>query len=572
MARKRYPSNSITPHGWYSVVTGNEPMMWLDAYDNSLRIDLMGGLAIPDRYAAPECVRILKDGLSGLIPPWEHIDQKGATEDGVTQIDALYSPTEITMKLVCKGRDPRHARRVYRDTVASIDAIQQSKLNFVTHDMGHWWAPVRWFKGAPSDPLRQSTTLPLTLRLRADNAFWRTHDHVSTFDIPYDSITDDFSSDGEDAGEDWPVYDYEGTAGGNFYTEDGVLKWNPGSNGDQAVVLGPYKDFDTDSDIQVIDVHVGAMPQLIFTEGTYLDIWGRMGVDGNGDWDGNGIRARIGRNGIYGWVWLSRFNNFVETPLFDRNMWIPPLRTERYTLLCGTEDDERIFRILRNGFPVLTHKEAGENSELGEDYRGVGFGGKATAGDGSQAAPPWVTMFTADDHIAKTREGFLELGNIGDQPLYYDFTLIGPFESVRIHDGPESDEYVEFGPLLRNQVVELRTDPRVHTTMVEDLTVTGFPEDVSKQTPLQQALTRYMTFAGVAQTPFADLIRSIFGVRRVQGNLYRFLQGRFSKNIAIPPKSPGNPAQPSFVKVRIVGGDADSKIIAAGTPLRRWPL
>lgn len=545
-------------------------MMWLDAYDESIRFDLMGGLAIPDRHAAPECVRIPRNGLTGLIPPWEHIDQKGATEDGVTQVDALYGPTEVGLKLVCRGRDPKHTQRVARDVIASIDAIQQSRLNFITHDLGHWWAPVRWFKGAPPDPLTVSTVQPLSLRLRGDNAFWRTYDHAATFEMPYDSMQDQFSADGETAGDDWPVYDYEGTAGGNFYTQDGELRWNPGSNGDQSVVLGPYKDFDTETDIQVINLRVGAMPQWVFTEGTFLDIWGRQGRDENGDWDGNGIRARIGRNNGWGWVWLSRFNDFVETPMFDRNMWIPPLRTETYTLLCGTEDDPRMFRVLRSGFPVLSHKESGTNSAMGADYRGVGLGGKASQGDSGQASPAWVTEFTADDNIPKTHSGFLECFNVGDQPMYYDFTLFGPFEKVRIHDGPESDEYVEFGPVLRNQIVFLRTDPRVHTSLVEDLTdVPPTPQQLNR---FQKAITTFLSFAGMNGSALGDQIRSTFHIRRPQGNLYKYLDGRFSSNVAIPPKSPGNPAEPYFVKVEIVGGDADSKIIASATPLRRSPL
>ncbi|EUA18481.1 gp15 domain protein [Mycobacterium xenopi 3993] len=36
-----------------------------------------------------------------------------------------------------------------RDLIASIDAKQQSEFSWLTHDLGYWWAPIRWFKGAP---------------------------------------------------------------------------------------------------------------------------------------------------------------------------------------------------------------------------------------------------------------------------------------------------------------------------------------------------------------------------------------------------------------------------------------
>lgn len=567
----RIPTNQITPHGWYQLVKGEQPMMRLTAYDGSVEIYMLGGHSVPDRIASPECVHIMRDGLTGLIAPWQHITQKGAVQDGVTHIDALYDPIEVGLKLVCKGRDAKHTRWVYRLLTDSIDAKQESELAWYTQDMGYWWAPVRWFKGAPPDPVKgaQEHRQPASLRLQADSGFWRSYDDTDTFAIPYDSTTVDFGEDSETAGENWPVYSYEGTAGGHAYIEDGELKWAAGGNGDQAVVLGPYRDFDTETDIQVINLQVGAMPQLVFAEGTFVDLWGRMGKDVNGDWDGNGVRARIGRNGLWGWVWLSRFNDFVETPLFDRNMFLPPLRTEKFTLLCGTEDDPRMFRVLRSGWPVLSHKESGTGSVMGEDYRGVGVGVKATTGDEGQAAPPWITTISADDNVPKTYSGWLRRTNIGDQPMYDDYTLFGPFDKVKIYDGPASDDFVEFGPLFANQIVELRTDPRTNTTLVQDLTV--IPATPQQLNVFQDAVRKLLSFMGVGGA-LGNQIKSQFGIRRPQGNLYKYLKGRFSDSAAIPPKSPGNPAEPYFVKVELVGATPDSRVIASGTPLRRYPL
>lgn len=344
-----YPSGLVTPHGLYHLAVGDKPTMWLDAYDESIRFYLLGGLAAPYHDPMlPEAV-VLK-GLKGLIPPWKHIQQKGATQDGITHIDALLDPTEVEMQVQCIGRDWKHQARIARDLIGSIDAIQQSRLSFVTQDMGHWWADIRWFQGGMTDPLKLvGGGQPHGLRLQADTGCWSTYDH--------------------------------------------------------AVML--------------------------------------------------------------------------------------------------------------------------------------------------------------------TGSGWLDRINVGDQKMYDDYTLFGP-GTFRIYDGPDTDQYVEFGPLLANQIVFLRTDPRSNTTLVQDLTVV--PPTPQELDIFQEALTKFLSFAGMNEGAFSDQIKSLFGIRAPQGNLYKYLNGRFSENAAIPPKSPGNAVQTYHVRVDITGGGAGSKIIASGTPQRRWPI
>lgn len=195
----------------------------------------------------------------------------------------------------------------------------------------------------------------------------------------------------------------------------------------------------------------------------------------------------------------------------------------------------------------------------------------AGAGALSQRSPAWVRKVSAGDNAEVTQSGFLQRVNIGDQPMYDDYTIFGPASSVRIWDGPGSDEFVEFGPVLANQIVFLRTDPRSRTTLVQDLTVV--PPSPQELNIFQQAVKAFSSFAfGNNVPPLMRTIESLFGIRPPQGNLYKYLKGRFSERAAIPPKSPGNPAKPYYVRVEIQGGNADSKIIASGTPLRRWPL
>jgi hypothetical protein len=583
----RYPSSEkVTPHGWHSIIKGDQPMMWLDAYDDSVRIDLMGGHSIPDHHEAPECVLIPRDGLTGLVPPWRHIDQKGATQDGVTQVDALYEPTEVNLKVLCRGRDGQHTQRVVRDFYASLDAKQESTLNFITHDMGHWWAPVRWFKGGQTDPVKggQSTVQPLSVRLRADSAFWQTYPDTASFSFTYDSMTETFNTDysaDQDLGADWPQH-YIGAGAGYCSTTTTAsgfkqARWYESGTTAREVVNGPYKDFDTDTDNQVVEMVLGSFPEITFPGGAFNDLWGRMGRDVADDWNGDGVRARIGLAGTLGWVQLSWWVDFEMVRVWHRPMVIPPLYGEKFSLVCGVTGDPRVCRVLRNGVPILSHKESDTQSFIDEDHRGIGFGMAAGSGIASQASPAWVRKISAGDNSAVTQSGFLSRVNIGDQKMYDDYQFYGP-GTVRIYDGPGSTDYVEFGPLAKNQAALLRTDPRDRN--VYDMAFIPAEPTEQEKNIFHAALSGLLSFLTLTNTnPVLQVVQSIFGIfgaRQApsppQGNLYALLKGRFSDRAAIPAKSPGNPAQEYHVKVEIRNGNADSKLIVSGVPLRRSPL
>lgn len=573
-ATVRYPANEITPHGWYHLLTGDQPTMRLRAYDGSIDIYLMGGYSIPDYFTTPECVQVPKDGLKGLIPPWRHITQKGATQDGVTNIDALYEPIEVSLKAVCWGRDPQHTRQVSRDLIASIDAKQESELSWITPELGYWWAPVRWFQGAPPDPMRgaQQCRQEWSLRLQADNGFWRSYDDTTMFRFSYETMVDEFGTDyidDEDLGPNWPQF-YSGSGGG-FCTSNGSnAVWIDDTTAPydgREVVNGPYKDFETATDNQVIEIRLGSFLEWTFPDGAEIHIWGRMGRNPDGSWNGDGVKAQIGLFGVQ----LSRYNNFVETVMRGPDlMLIPPLYGETFTLVCGVEGDPRMFRVLRNGGAILSHKETGTGSELSADHRGIGCGMRAGAGIISQATPAQLQRVSAGDNTTVSQEGFLQRMNIGDQPMYDDYTLFGP-GTFKIWDGPGTDEYIEFGPLVANQVAFLRTDPRSKTPLVQDLTQVGpSPQELNF---FQQALKAFESFAFANNIPpLLQQINSLFGIVPPQGPFYSLLKGRFSDRAAIPAKSPGNPAQSYYVKCAIDDGNADSRIIASGVPLRRYPL
>lgn len=566
----RYPDGLIVPHGSYHLIKGEHPSVWLDAYDGSVRFDMMGGKAIPDR-TRPETVQIKRGGIKNLVSPWTAIKQKGATQDGSTFVDALNEVGDPELTVVAKGRDGKHTRRVVRDLIASLDKKQVSQLNWFTNELGHWWTGVRWDKPFAEPYIgAQQKRQELSLRLAAYDSFWRSYDDVDSFTFAYETMTDTFDTDyGDDLGPNWPQL-YTGDGGGLCFADGDDAVWADDPDvtfftDTREVVNGPYKDFETDTDNQVINLVFGSFQEWSFPDSGADDIWGRMGRDMDGAWDGNGIRLRLEGPLIR----LSRFNDFTETVLRDNwGIGIAPFPGEKFSLVCGYEDDPRLFKVLRNGSEVMAHKEIGTASEMGTGFRGVGFGMLAGAALITQATPANVRKISAGDNSSITQTGHLTRINVGDQPMFDRYTCFGP-GVFAFGNGPGATDYVQFGPLLPNQIMHLRTDPRKRK--VVDLT--SVPPTQQELDLFQQGLKDFISFAtGNNIPPLLQAIESVFGIQPPQGNPYSLLQGRWSDAAAIPAKSPGSPAPNYHVTVSISGGNADSKIIAAGTPLRRWPI
>jgi len=394
----RYPTGPITPHGAYHILHDRIPQMSLRAYDDSIVFHLMGGLAIPNTLE-PESVRV--QGITGLIPPWRMIDQKGATQDGTTFVDALYDPIEVNLDVMCKGRNPTYLRQLVGYLLASLDAKQESELSFTTHQLGRWWAKLRWYH-APDDKVDGVSTCrqPVGLRLRADSGFWQSYPNVSSFAFAYEDFTDtfgvDYSSE-QSLGPNWPLY-YTGSGIGFLYANGDQAVWNDDPDrlfftGTRRVVNGPYVGHSTATDTQIVDITVDNSPEWSLGAGAASDIWGRMGRTVGNIWDGNGIRARIGS----GYIRISRFNNFAETVLHEHLELVAPLLGEKFTLKCGDGAlGARHFALLRNDVAIMSVTEAGTGSLLGASYRGVGFGMQGGAAIISQATPAEVRKIEVD--------------------------------------------------------------------------------------------------------------------------------------------------------------------------------
>jgi len=783
----RYPGpvgSPITPHGAYHVLKGRIPMMGLNSHDGTVAFHLMGGLAIPDRQA-PERVEL--KGLKGLIAPSQTIDLKGATQDGVTFVDALLDPAEVELETVVHGRDPQYARKVYNHLISSIDERQTSELWFFTQELGHWWANVRWFKGAPPNPMNPSRNRQdVSLRLRADTGCWQSYPNVDSFEFLYEDMTDTFNAadytDVHNIGPNWPLrytgngvgylygngdqarwqddpdslfftgtrrvvigpyaglstasntqkvsivfddtpeftvgsgaandiwcrmgrnldgswngygirarigwgyirlsyftnfvehlIDYElelfppgagetwslqagvsgnprryqlirtsifgtqvimdetesgtnsalgadyrgvgfGMQGGaavitqatpgrirDFLVDDvsvdtfgtdyanslgpnwpmsysgyndayvrangGEAQWMDNSGAEaQEVVAGPYKDFSTATDNQVVSIVLGSFQEWNFSDEGYNDLWARMGRNVDGSWNGYGVRVRLGSTSMT----LSYFTNFVETELrkygvFNWQTWLDLMPGEKFTLVAGYEGEPRTFKVLRNGNEIITVKESGTGSAMGPAYRGIGFGVRAGTAPFGQATPAAVRKISAGDNAAISQSGYLERVNVGDQDAWDRYTCHGP-GIFRFGNGPGSTDMVEFGPLLAGQVMQIRTDPRKYG-VVNMTTVPATPQDL---TNFQQALSDFLSFAtGGNSPPLVEAIKSKFGILPPQGNPYSLLKGRFSR--PIPRKKAGEPAQSYHIRVEMLAGNADTKIVSALTPLRRNP-
>ncbi|WP_293308894.1 hypothetical protein [Mycolicibacterium sp.] len=547
MSKIVYPAGPVTPHGCYHIRKGDDPMVSLMSPNGQVIFHLMGGLSIADP-TRPECVQITE--LTGLIPPWESIEQQGATEDGSSFIDALYGPMDVTMKVTAIGRDAKHTRRVVRHLYEALDVKQTSDLSWMTHELGYWWAPVRWQMRPPDKYSSIKTKQPVTLQLRANSAFWQSYPDIDTFAFKYEATTDTFDYDRtvwRDLGENWPQH-YDGNGGGYCYADGDRAVWRDDPDDtfttqSRTVVNGPLKDFETETDNQVVSMVLGASPEWSMPESGCNDLWARMGRNEDGTWDGNGIRARI----TIGWVILSAFVDHVEVwrrtvYQFTPEHWLPiiPFIGDKWQLIAGYENDPRLFKIVCNGGTVLTYRETGTASHVGSAYRGIGFGMKAAGSLITQATPSTVRKVSAGDNSAATQSGFLERNNGGDQAAYDEYTLYGPATKFTIANGPGSTETIEFGPLAAGEIAHIRTDPR------------------------RKAVFDYTALTGAQTAP------TLFGASP-SDTMYRKLKGRFTSDCAIPPKQPGMRVQTYHVACSITGGNADSKIMAQLTPLRRYP-
>jgi len=318
---------------------------------------------------------------------------------------------------------------------------------------------------------------------------------------------------------------------------------------------------ETETDMQVVTLKIGEAFQWPFPELGALDIWCRLNDD---DEDPTGVRFRIFRH----WVTLSRFEEGVETVILQRPLLFPPLWFEDWTVVAGVNGNARRFKLFRgkSNFLVLDWIDRNEVTPMGEGYRGSAWGMKVCPSPllGLQWVPPSVEEFSVGVNATQTQSGHVYLTNFGDQKGYHRFLAYGPGTFRLGNVG--TNNYIEFGPLLDGQIALLPTHPRLRG--VVDLT----PDQPEQELTIFQDFVKRLINLAVSNNtpPLLEWFESLLGIRPPQGELYHLLKGRFTGHI--PPKPAGDAPTTVKIPVEIVDGNADSKIIAALTPLRRWPL
>ncbi len=556
----RYPEG-ITPHGEYHLLSGEYPSMHFHAHDGSIDFRLLGGLAAP--FCDPAQPAVVVQSLKGLIPPWQFVDQKGATQHGITTVANLFDPIEVTAELKLIGNDRKALRRLVRDWIASNEHMKTGELSWITPELGRWWADMRWYKTPPNAIMAAalSRSQSFSQSWRTDSAFWRSYDSIDSFTFLYNSDGDPFDYlAGPGLGAGWDVV-HTGPGGG-FIFADGQARWQDDpedpvlTNGRSAVCR--RVGFETVSDNQVVSIVLGSFPEWSFPDNAWNEIWARM----DDDTGQNGIRAQIG----IGWCRISLVVDGLEITLRERPLILPPGPGDKWTLVVGYEGNPRLYKLLRNDIAVITAVEPNNGSHIGAGYRGAGFGMHAGAAILTQATPASVALWTVGDNNTVSQSGHIKLTNIGDQPMPPRYTCFGP-GTFSFANGPGSTEFVQFGPLLNNQVMQVRTDRELRP-VVDMTSVPPSPQELNQW---QKAINDFINFATAGNVPpILEQIKSMFGIMPPQGHPYSLLSGSFTN--PIPPKSPGKPAQTYSIAVAINGGNADSMIVASGTPLRRYPL
>ena len=282
--KRRIPANPITPHGAYYLLNGKKPNMAYRSYDDTSVYHLMGGMSIPDRHEYPESIQL--KSLSGLIAPWAQIEQKGATQDGTTFIDALYDPIDADMTVIASGRTPESTAQLIRDWIAAWDAKEPGELSFFDHGSGRWWAPVRWTRN-PVDKLRGGnfTIQEFTWPFKAEDAFWRTYDHTDEFRFTYGQLYSEFMNlngwtiqySGTGVSTVIASPQYTGILAGIFGDGDWEARWsnyifdtNQNKVGRTAVLR--RTGFSTSTDNQIAFMRFGSFPSWTVFDSAYNDI------------------------------------------------------------------------------------------------------------------------------------------------------------------------------------------------------------------------------------------------------------------------------------------------------------
>lgn len=509
-----------------------------------------------------------QDGLvlkkhMGLMAPFEMLELRGARQDGATWTDAVYDVGDIMLGLEASGIGPQNIRDVLRHWISAWDPKKTGILSVFTPDMGEWWANVRLGKNV-SDQFDKDYTWSgkQTLVWSAKNydAYWYSVDSTSSFGADIVNVSEDFTkqSNVSTLGSSWTQFVTPNTANGTCGIKDGAAVLLPSGNGQ---IFGAQNLYNTPSgtDDQIVTIKfAGATLAHLFDiidPGAYIDVFARCSSDGQ-----TCIRLRLSM----GFHQLAAFvgGTMVWEEILPNI--IPPVWGETFTLIAGTATSPYNIRVLRDGFQIFNVTDSAHLSSLGASYRLSGFGLSSSIELGVYVVPQPIAYWSMGDNTTITQSGVCPLTNRGDVEAWPRFLCYGPGK-FGLGNGPGSKDMVTIGPLEDGQVVLVITEPRLRSII--DLT----PSQVVPQNQWQTLLGEIISFATNNNVPpFLQQFESFFGIVPPQANLYSTMSGRFT--VPIPGCSYGSPPPTSELAVSITDGGPTSKVVAAITPRRRWPL
>lgn len=560
---KVYPPGQATVLGEQLALEHIDPMMSFSSLDRRYTFHFEGAMAPWPRQQDG----VLLVEITPPSPDFKQLKSKAARQHGVTRNATVFNENEIHIVLKAFGVTPERLGEVVSDFEAMWDPRKLVRFEWLTFDKGLWWCDCymgkSWQDRLVGSPRRRKQQI-ITQVIENPTAFWRSVDSLSQFVFRYEDFADNFTTEHlTDMGPDWPLW-FTGSGGGYPYIKNSMLRWRDDPDDQfttqsRRCIFGPRKGFATDTDNQVITAKIATPPEWSLPASGRLLLGGRMNSDEDDEWLGDGVFAEIGFSDVE----IARYNNFVRTPIARAPLFPPPFWNETYTFLPGRPGNARTFTVLRNGAVVLRRTESGTGSMISAEHRGIGGGMAAGGAAITQATPPFVHNIKAGDNAKVTQTGFLTLTNVGSEDGWATFILRGPFDEIGIGNGPGSTEMITFGPLYENQQVLISTHPRYRNVI--DLTTSGTL--TGKQRAEVEDMARLVALGQVP--PVLSWYESVFGVLPPQGNLYKQLKGRFSR--AIPGVDQPSDAVESKIAVSVTGGNADTRVLAAVTPQRRWP-
>lgn len=554
-----YPSGQVTRYGRQLLEEMVDPQITVVSPGGEHIFYLSGPLA-----PMPGCQTgvVLSKSIRGLHPLFNHLDYRGARQDGVSWADTVYDPAEIDLDLEFTGRTSSELRQVVRDWVSSWDPRRQCTLSWWTPEFGEWWCRPRLLK-APADALVRSPgrhlRMPMSWAIRNDDAFWQSTDSISTYKLNPLVAVDNFNRTDHvsSLGSDWTVWYDTTPAHGAVGLKSGSAYWYPFGTGANRFVARHSSTSTTD--FQTITVDLGGFYEFPLPANAGIDILGRMNSAGT-----TYVRCRVTSTSIT----ISAIVGGDEEWSYTKALASALGWNEKITFMLGTSDGKPMqFRVLRNGFEALTTTDPGF-SAIGSSNRRWGFGMKIVAASPTQKPLANITQWSAaDTQQISDGNAFLSLTNRGTEKVYPKFVCYGP---GLFHFGNGSgriglSSVVQFGPLAPGQIAVLDSNPRKRGVIDISPATPGAAPSI--QSGFMQSLWSLAT-SGNYQL-LLSAFTSLFGVIPSQGPLYSKLYGRFSR--PLDGHVDGTDLVTEKVYCAITGGNADSKIIGGITPLRRWP-